>query len=109
MRRAKPRRFLASDIEQLIALKRKGLNHATIAKIMRRPANSIHYQLVTRGLIVIKKRRVGPSVSGHHEYDPTIPAYVIAAREKYLDAPRRDLTASVFGDPPVGYSSLDRA
>jgi len=63
---------------------------------------------------IIKEARDRRRESGKRAYDPAwtdqtvVPQYLIEARERYLDAPYRDLTAMLSGDPRIGFSALDR-
>ena len=50
----------------------------------------------------------GP-LHGPTEPRKQIPSQVLEAQQRRLDAEnRRNLTASVFGDPPPGFSALDK-
>ena len=51
-----------------------------------------------------KLRQVSESVTS----DRTVPRDVVAEQVRRLSAPSRDIAGAVFGDPPVGFSALDR-
>ena len=46
--------------------------------------------------------------AGFHVVHNQAGADVMEERERRLAAPHRSLTAQHFGDPPIGYSALDR-
>lgn len=45
---------------------------------------------------------------GHPDVEARVSPEALRERAKRLHAPPRDLTGAFFGDPPVGYSQLDR-
>lgn len=57
----------------------------------------------------LRNPKVGTAASVRHIKRPDfVPASVLEDRDRRADLPPRDLTAAFFGDPPVGYSALDR-
>lgn len=44
--------------------------------------------------------------AGDKTHEP--PRDILIARDEYVTAPRRDLTGILQGDPPIGFSALDR-
>lgn len=43
-----------------------------------------------------------------NDYRAVVPSAVLAEREHRINLEYRSITAAVFGDPPIGYSALER-
>ena len=85
-------------------MKRNGHTLDEIGKALGRTANAVSRRLSYFNLSVATKKQPH-NLTG---YSMSVPADVLESREVRLAAPQRDLTGHLFGDPPVGYSALER-
>ena len=97
------RPWTATDVARAWRMWERGFTYADIALVLGRKAKSveakIHYERY-RGERRIHLENAGASRA---------PDFVLADRERRQEAKaRRDTTAVFFGDPPPGYSALDK-
>lgn len=113
------RRWTKEDDEVATSMKAKGRSTAVIAHALRRTSVAVRSRMRYLSLTDEQRTRewrakearrdaVVPTRIAHiHERAPTIPPEVIEERnQRYLAA--RSLTAILMGDPPRGYSALER-
>ena len=79
-------------------LRREGKSWREIAKTIGKPITVCHEAI--NGRLTVPKWDEDSAV--------LVPKSQIEERRARLAAPARDLTASIFGDPPVGYSAWDK-
>jgi predicted transcriptional regulator len=75
-------------------------NYNTVARIMDRSPST-----VAEWLQGLRGARRQPRVD---KADMTVPAEVLADRERRMNLSHRDYTAAFFNDPLPGYSAMDR-
>jgi len=93
------RATLTSEEKSTIAdLRRAGKSWRDIAKTIGKPVTVCHEAV--NGRMTVPKWDDDTAV--------LVPKAQIEERRARLAAPARDLTASIFGDPPVGYSAWDK-
>lgn len=114
----------SAEVEKLQTLMSLGMRRADIAEALGRTQKSIDGKVQYLSLSdeqrderrrALRRRRMREAkesprihvnaqvvVSSRPTHD------VIVERARRSDAPFRDLTAAIFGDPPVGYSALER-
>jgi hypothetical protein len=118
-------RWTPSEIERLLALKAEGLTPEQIGKRLNRTSKSVKTRLAYMKLTPAQRaarleydrnrrnfqNKAVSKVAGV-EFEARKSARpeqdVIVERDRRHSAPMRDLTAAFFGDPPVGYSALER-
>jgi hypothetical protein len=101
----------ALSIEECHAARRLRNDGATIAEIaseLNRPEEAVRAQ-IRAGLPLLPDHKPR-GVSTHDASGERIhvPRDVLAVRQARRSAPHRDLTAELMGDPPYGFSALDR-
>lgn len=103
--RASPKPWTPEDIARAVALKLEdGLEDYEIAEELQRPLSSVINKMNEE--IQRWRRDQGQRIRG---YGATVPAHVLAERDRRRDAyDERDTTGQFFNDPPKGYSALDR-
>jgi hypothetical protein len=87
------------EFQQALRMKRQGATCADIALVLGRSAVAVEAKLNYCG-----KARVNASIARLNEG----PASAIEEQVKRNAAHHRDLTGAICGDPPIGYSALDR-
>jgi hypothetical protein len=87
------------ELQQALRMKRRGTTCADIGVALGRSTATVQAKLKYRG-----KTRVKISIT-HLIEGPTS---TLEEQIKRNAAHHRDLTGSICGDPPVGYSALDR-
>jgi hypothetical protein len=100
-----PKPWSADELEQLVNLRRQaGLDWSEIAIRLDRTESGVKSKMK---YIQYEAERSAKQPSVPFEREP-IPDSVLIDRARRLAASARDLTASICGDPPRGYSALDR-
>jgi hypothetical protein len=87
------------EFRQALRMKRQGATCADIALVLGRSAVAVEAKLNYRG-----KAHANVTIARPNEG----PASAIEEQVKRNAAHHRDLTGAICGDPPVGYSALDR-
>lgn len=97
-----PRRWTEAEVAILLARVSAGVKHQAIGAELRRGVESISKKLHTlrEPYRVIGTAGLVPK--------PVVSEQVLVERDQRYAAPHRSLTAAFFGDPPLGYSALDR-
>lgn len=91
------RRWTTTEVENALALFEDGHGYEDIAVILGRPATAIKSKLEDL------RYRNSPATAGRAS------AELLSARDERRHAyDARDLTALICGDPPKGFSALDR-
>jgi hypothetical protein len=117
--------WTAGEIETLLALKAAGKMPSEIAERLNRSTKSVTTRLARMKMTPEQKARrlayennrlrskraaksgiIGVSASARQNID--VEASILMERDRRYGAPARSLTAAFFGDPPVGYSALER-
>jgi hypothetical protein len=98
-----PVAWSTSEIEKLMHLRTQlGWDFSAIAIELGRTESGVK----SKYKYVLNDRLIkAPALPGVR--DP-VPQQVLAEQARRLTAPARDLTGAVFGDPPSGWSALDR-
>jgi hypothetical protein len=95
--------WTADEVERLFQLRTQlGWDWAAIAVELGRTESGVKSKFKA---VVHQRACTTPSLPGERE---PIPEHVLAEQAKRLVARARDLAGAVFGDPPVGFSALDR-
>lgn len=106
------RSWSSDDESQLCFLSRKGITNEDLAARFGRTIYGIKSRLrLLRMSPAERASREHQKVAHrlHEQPDrPVIPQCVIDDRDHRSMLPPRDLTAALLGDPPVGYSALER-
>jgi hypothetical protein len=86
----------AEDLLLLRTRRREGVSFRKIAKEIGRKRDAVASKW--------------HEISGEPDTKPAVrpPSLAMVERDRRLAADCRDLTAALMGDPPVGYSALDR-
>jgi hypothetical protein len=87
------------ELQQAVRMKRQGATCADIAVALGRSAAAVEAKFKYWG-----KRRVNVPIAHLIER----PTSTIEEQIKRNAARHRDLTGAICGDPPIGYSALDR-
>jgi hypothetical protein len=83
------------------AMRRNGLTFTDIDRALGRSYGAAYNKLVTEP---------GSQPSGHNVGSIRVADELIAERDRRREAAaRRTITQEIFGDPPPGYSALDRS
>lgn len=92
---------------EVMRLREAGLKRWQIADAMGISFNSVRGAFNRPRPTFYEK---APSQRGPGDYvvPARIPPAVLAERDQRISAPHRDQTAAFCGDPPAGYSALDR-
>lgn len=99
---AEQRNFTAQEIAIIRAMDRAHASAIEIADRIGRSRTSVQY-------VVWKLRREGRIDAGEHTIRSGPPNAVLLDRDKReRAADSMSLTAQLFGDPPPGFSALDR-
>jgi hypothetical protein len=96
---AKGAAWSIKELRQALRLKRQGVTCADIASVLGRTTEAIETKLKCFG-----KTRVGVPIARSGKRP-------VSAAEEQIErnfACHRDLTGAICGDPPVGFSALDR-
>jgi hypothetical protein len=96
---AKGAAWSMKELRQALRLKRQGVTCADIAPVLGRTAEAIEAKLKCFGKSSV---RVPIARSGER------PASAAEEQIRRNAACHRDLTGAICGDPPVGFSALDR-
>lgn len=91
------------DRRKMRKLRAAGVRTGDIAKQFNVSRKAVDYAIYLH-----KKRRYRTRVNLKREDVLEIPREVLAEREFRLSLSPRDLSAAIFGDPPPGYSALER-
>lgn len=118
------KRWTEQEVARVQEMRRNKIAYEVIAHALGRSTKSIKTQLSyakmtpdqrERRAQYERDRRAGQNKTLAKEagikfeaHKSVVPAAVISERNRRIDAPFRDLTAAIFGDPPVGYSALER-
>lgn len=86
--------YSVEELDTIADMHERGATVHEIAAALNRKVESVKFRMVSSNLI--KSRR--------NEY----PASVAKDRAARANSPHRNLTASLMGDPPKGYSALDK-
>lgn len=90
------------ECARAVAMRNQGMSIGKIADRLGRSFGSAQSQLMYR-------HEDGTRVATHNPGPaPSIPESVLADRDRRMAMYPRDLTAALMGDPPVGYSALER-
>jgi len=96
------RPWSAEELAQAAAWREEGIGDAEIGKRIGR----------TRGAVAVKLWTVGSARRFdilHGNNDPVTDERIVAERDARREASyRRSLTQEFFGDPPIGFSALDK-
>jgi hypothetical protein len=96
---AKGASWSMKEIQQALRMKRQGVTCANIASVLGRTVAAIEAKLKGYG-----KTAVNVSIARSGER----PVSAAEGQIKRNVACHRDLTGAICGDPPLGYSALDR-
>lgn len=115
------REWSAEETSELLRMKEAGHSIEVIACSLRRTFHSVkerwrwartseeQKQDKIKGAMARRRASgVAPSCQLHAVTTVRPPTELLMEREYRLSLPCRDLTAALFGDPPPGYSALDR-
>jgi hypothetical protein len=97
---AKSASWSIKDLRQAIRMKRQGATCAVIAAALGRGVVAVEAKLNWSGTIPVKNAVPRPMES--------VPIRANEEQIERSDAPHRDLTGIICGDPAIGYSALDR-
>lgn len=114
----------SAEVEMLLRLKAEGYTDAAIAVELGRSTKGVVGKLEYIGLNplqreerrqALRRRRIAEGIQSKrlHPNGQIIASSRpdqerVAERNARYAAPHRDLTAAFFGDPPVGFSALER-
>jgi len=87
-----------AEVDKIISMRRAGKTWRDVSRSVGRAISTCHQ--VANGRAYFAPLDDAEDVS--------VPAERIAERRARLSAPARDLTAILLGDPPVGYSALEK-
>lgn len=110
----KRKMWTQDEIDSVYRLKEAGMTPQQIAKQIGRSQTAVYFRLAGkydpehRAKRNAEYRMEYPSRAVDMPVDARPPMEVIAERNRRMSLPCRDLTASLFGDPPVGLSALER-
>jgi hypothetical protein len=87
------------ELQQALRMKRQGASCADIAVALGRSAAAVETKFEYRGKTRVNVP-IAPLIEG--------PTSVVEEQIKRNAAHHRDVTGAICGDPPIGYSALDR-
>lgn len=96
------RQLTADEIHTMRLLRAEGKSLKNIARRMHRACSVVHR-------VVADIQKGDRESIGARRDRVVIPDDVAEERNRRLAAPHRNLTALFAGDPPVGYSALERS
>lgn len=99
--KARQRKWTEAEVTILTECHQAGVLLANIAKELNRSESSVRKKWEAMEHPFRKVRCAYPDRA-------EAPETALAERDRRINAPYRDLTAAFFGDPPLGYSALDR-
>lgn len=118
---AKTDQWCQDHIDRLHTMRMAGHTPTQIAEALGVPVSRIKGRLRWQNLApwqlerqrdqtrARRKKEYVPSLHAERPYlGPKTSSDIMAEREARYAAPHRDLAGAFFGDPPVGYSALER-
>lgn len=101
------RPWTEDELNRACALRREGKSSCTIGRILNRHASNVSRQLATRGFPRMVGNKWGLKIAEAPAPEP--PSQQEVERRALLDArAAQDPISAMLGDPPPGWSALDR-
>ena len=111
------KRWTDEDLQKLVAMRAEGLTFREIGKRLGRDRQTVNYRWYYHNLTPEQKaernwtrtvNRRAKNVAPVRPAPCAPPPEIIAERDYRAKLKPRDLTASICGDPPVGFSAYDK-
>jgi hypothetical protein len=109
--------FYGMTVREIRDARKRIEANAPDAEVVASVAGKFNIETIRKALVAFRnhrkeldRKRYLPSMTALKPSGPAVkaPVDVNAERDRRLAAPPRDLTGLMFGDPPLGFSALDR-